>query len=254
MSDMGNSALNERLRTKAEFLEPGRVLEKIETGTGDRIIAIIEDRVFLRECIRRSMQSSFSLPVVTYSTVLELKSQLDQTSAELVIISWMEVSNEANVTALKILTELLPGVPIIVLASANDADLARTAVYHGAKGYIPLSMGFEVAIEAVRFVLAGGTYVPIDCLVAGRSGPKAFQYSQPLGVVTSRELAVIHAIRQGKSNKVIAYELNMCESTVKVHVRNVMRKLNARNCTEAAIKAQFGSHDATPAELKGPRQ
>ena len=47
---------------------------------------------------------------------------------------------------------------------------------------------------------------------------------------------MIQAIRQGKSNKVIAYELNMCESTVKVHVRNIMKKLNARNRTDVAIK------------------
>jgi DNA-binding NarL/FixJ family response regulator len=56
--------------------------------------------------------------------------------------------------------------------------------------------------------------------------------------MTRRELAVIQAIQQGKSNKLIAYHLNMCESTVKVHVRNIMRKLAAKNRTEVAIKAQ----------------
>ena len=47
---------------------------------------------------------------------------------------------------------------------------------------------------------------------------------------------VVRAIQQGKSNKIIANELNMCLSTVKVHVRNVMRKLNAKNRTEVAMK------------------
>ena len=173
MGDSGTSTPNDGLRAKTQFLEPGRVLGKIEKATADSFIAIIEDRTFLRECIRRSMQSAFSLPLVTFSTVSELKSQLGQASAELVILSLMDVSNEASVSALKVLTELLQGVPVIVLASANDADSARTAVHHGAKGYIPLSMGFEIAIEAVRFVLAGGTYVPMDCLLAGRSSPKA---------------------------------------------------------------------------------
>jgi DNA-binding NarL/FixJ family response regulator len=49
----------------------------------------------------------------------------------------------------------------------------------------------------------------------------------------------IRAIQAGKSNKVIAYELNMYESTVKVHARNVMKKLKAKNRTEVAIKAQI---------------
>ena len=45
---------------------------------------------------------------------------------------------------------------------------------------------------------------------------------------------MVEAIRQGKPNKIIAYELNMCESTVKVHVRAIMKKLKARNRTEVA--------------------
>ena len=48
-------------------------------------------------------------------------------------------------------------VPVIVLAQRNDLDLARTAIRHGAKGYIPCTLGFDIAVEAVRFVLACGT-------------------------------------------------------------------------------------------------
>jgi DNA-binding NarL/FixJ family response regulator len=56
-----------------------------------------------------------------------------------------------------------------------------------------------------------------------------------LSGLTSRQLAVLESVRRGKANKVIAYELNMCESTVKVHLRNIMKKLRARNRTEAAF-------------------
>jgi len=51
---------------------------------------------------------------------------------------------------------------------------------------------------------------------------------------TARQTAVIAALRQGKQNKIIAHELNMRESTVKVHVRNIMQKLKATNRTEVA--------------------
>ena len=99
-------------------------------------------------------------------------------------------------------------------------------------------MGFEIAIEAVRFVLAGGTYVPMDCLLSRAGRGDAPSEAPTSGLVTARELAVIRAIQKGKSNKVIAYELNMCESTVKVHVRRIMKKLNAKNRTDVAIKSQ----------------
>jgi DNA-binding NarL/FixJ family response regulator len=235
-------------RAETPLSATGQLSEEIDVrgayGSGGAklggFIAVIESRTFIRECIRRSVQSAFPLPVLTYSTAVELEQQHLLASAKLIIFSWVEDNKQASISALKVLSELAPRIPVIVLAYNNDAELARTAITHGAKGYIPVTMGFEIAIEAVRFVLAGGTYVPMDCLLA--RDPPGDAPSQPTtsGLVTSRELAVIRAIQKGKSNKVIAYELNMCESTVKVHVRNIMKKLNARNRTEVAIKAQAG--------------
>jgi DNA-binding NarL/FixJ family response regulator len=56
------------------------------------------------------------------------------------------------------------------------------------------------------------------------------------GFLTARQTSVANALRQGKANKIIAYELNMCESTVKVHIRSIMKKLHATNRTEVAYK------------------
>ncbi len=50
-----------------------------------------------------------------------------------------------------------------------------------------------------------------------------------------RQLQVLELLQQGKQNKIIAYELGMCESTVKVHIRHIMRKLNARNRTQVVL-------------------
>jgi DNA-binding NarL/FixJ family response regulator len=100
-------------------------------------------------------------------------------------------------------------------------------------------LGFDIAVEAVRFVLAGGTYVPMDCVLATGPDLPASPASRPSSGVTAREAAVIRALQQGKPNKVIAYELNMCESTVKVHVRNLMKKMKAKNRTDVAMKAQI---------------
>jgi DNA-binding NarL/FixJ family response regulator len=210
-------------------------------------IAVIESRTFTGECIRRSLQSAFTQPVLTYSTAAELEQQHLLTSAQLIILSWAEDNTEVSANALKVLSTLAPKIPVIVLAYNNDSELARSAICHGAKGYIPVTMGFEITIEAVRFVLAGGTYAPLDCLLS--RDPPGVVLSQPPGPdhLTGRELAVTRAIQKGKSNKVIAYELNMCESTVKVHIRNVMRKLKAVNRTDVAIKAQTGLSAALPA-------
>ena len=95
---------------------------------------------------------------------------------------------------------MIPRVPIIVLAHKNDADLARTVIGGGAKGYIPLTIGFEMVVAVTRFVLAGGAYVPVDCVLAQRPvGPAAGPQISPIsGDITRRELAVVRAIQQGQ--------------------------------------------------------
>ena len=136
---MGND--DDGARAKTQDLVSGGFsenfgLQRPSDGASARaggFIAVIEGRTFLRECISRSMQSAFLLPVVAYSAVSELESQL-QLSPRVIILSLVELGHEASLSALKALSERAPGVPIIVLAYVNDVDLARTAIRHGAKG------------------------------------------------------------------------------------------------------------------------
>ena len=137
------------------------------------------------------------------------------------------------------MSELVPNVPVVILAQKNDVDLGEPPFVMARRGYIPCTLGFDITIEAVRFVLAGGTYVPMDCVLATGSNALASSAPRPSGGVTAREASDIRALQQGKSNKVIAYELNMCESTVNVHVRNLMKKMKAKNRTDLAIKTQI---------------
>ena len=123
-------------------------------GKVDRFIALIESRTSVRDRICRSVQLALSWPLVAYSTVSELERQPDGASPDLVIFSLTDASIEACARALKKLLDQFPSIPIIVLASENDAGLARAAMSQGAKGYLPCTTGFEIAGEAVRFVLA----------------------------------------------------------------------------------------------------
>ena len=110
-------------QAQRQLLQTGRLAQEREEGGNlkvDGFIAVIESRMFLGECIRRNMQSAFSLPVVTCSTLAELKLKLKAASAAIVILSWLEASNEANTKVLDALSELVPNVPVVVLADKND--------------------------------------------------------------------------------------------------------------------------------------
>jgi DNA-binding NarL/FixJ family response regulator len=226
-----------RLLTVIPALEELRAFKADRAGL-DLIVAVVESRAFLRECISRSLQSALSVPCLTYSKLSELGAQLRDGSVQLVILSLMDDTDQTCANVLKELSEFALGPQVIALAARNDAQLARAAIRCGASGFIPVTMGFEIAVEVMRFVLAGGIYVPPDCLLAPhQAGPSAPTTALGPHNLTTRELWVVQAIQQGKSNKIIAYELNMALNTVKTHVRRIMKKMDATNRTDIAMKA-----------------
>jgi DNA-binding NarL/FixJ family response regulator len=133
--------------------------------------------------------------------------------------------------------------PLIVLSDAEDAQEPKTirnTLKSGAHGFIPTrSTGISAAFAAIRFVKAGGTFAPLDFLLSNRTdrAPPASNIERNRRL-TLRQMAVLSHLQQGKANKIIAHELGMSESTVKVHVRNIMRRMDATNRTQAAYKAQ----------------
>jgi DNA-binding NarL/FixJ family response regulator len=144
---------------------------------------------------------------------------------------------------LRLIKNQQPKMPVIMISDRDDADDVMHALNCGVRGYIPTSIAAEVAIAALTLVEAGGTYIPVGALLAEGRGAQEnpekaeqAQLEEELNL-TSRELAVIDLLREGSANKVIAKHLNMRESTVKVHVRNILKKLRATNRTHAATIA-----------------
>ena len=131
-----------------------------------------------------------------------------------------------------LLAQVLNGTPSILVSDADDPRDAVLALGKGLRGYIPASMAIREALEAMRLVAAGGMFVPVSSLLAAvRQAP----VREPAAAGFSpRQAAVAAEICKGKPNKIIAYDLNMCESTVKVHVRSIMKRLNVRNRTQVA--------------------
>lgn len=135
--------------------------------------------------------------------------------------------------------------PIAIISDRDEVGLQLEAIRHGYRGVIPTSLTSELAIAAVKLMMAGGTFVP-NVLISWCAGLEELSYpampsaSDGLGDsgITDREQQVLNLLGQGKPNKIIAYELRISESTVKVHVRHIMRKLNVTNRTRLAILFQ----------------
>ena len=149
------------------------------------------------------------------------------------------------------LRELLPAVPIALLSHHENLDSIRKAFALGVAGYIPASLAAQVAVGAVRLIGLGGTFAPAGALLSQDSAPPQEPADDAIiEGFTQRQSQILNCLRRGMANKLIAYELNMCESTVKVHIRNIMRKLNATNRTEVAYLTRDLFKEA--AGLAGP--
>jgi len=141
---------------------------------------------------------------------------------------------------IKAIRQIAPEVPILFMSDIDDAAEVHMAMQLGARGYLPPSLSFPQALAAIRLVGSGGTYIP-SCVLdfpsrrQGQTPMRGPAGSTDKIKLSVRELAVLEQLRQGKQNKIIAFELNLCESTVKVHVRNIMKKLKVRNRTQVVL-------------------
>lgn len=133
------------------------------------------------------------------------------------------------------LVSVSPGVPIVLLSELEDYHQVTESMRRGFSGFIPMTSSVKVAQSAIALVLAGGCFVPSSIVCTPPPAPSAAEARERGSVrLTEREAAVLGILQIGKPNKVIAYELNMCTNTVKVHVRNIMKKLQAKNRTQLA--------------------
>lgn len=146
----------------------------------------------------------------------------------------------------------LSNLPLVFLSDHEELNDILHAVRIGARGYIPSGFNPSTVIQSLRLVMAGGAFIPHNALLEITGKTVMFREEEcplreeerpngakidpsVLHTLTSRELEVFELVRQGKSNKIIAYELGMQESTVKVHMRKIMTKLKASNRTHAAF-------------------
>lgn len=122
--------------------------------------------------------------------------------------------------------------PVILFAGRARREIIEHALEVGARGYIPKSATLRTLLNAIRFVLAGETFVPASFL----SSPSERITEGGLNL-SAKELEVLRQIRLGRMNKEIAQSLGLSLVSVKMHVRAVCGKLSAKNRTQAALLA-----------------
>ncbi len=136
------------------------------------------------------------------------------------------------------------GAPVVVVADTEEVEEVVAALEAGARAYLPTNTDPAVALQALSYIMGGGSFFPPSALLK-RHRPRGFRVS-PNGEGSSggssaraqlrgQDLAVLTHLRAGRSNKAIAHLLGIPESAVKAQLRQIMRKLGVANRTQAAL-------------------
>jgi len=201
-------------------------------------IAVVDEHLFTLECITKSLQTICEpLEIVAFANSDECLRSMGP--RDLIIYHAHEsVATHEKDQCGGMIKSLLEIAPVIVLCDADGIESVLAAFEIGARGYIPTaSTTLKLAVEIMHLVKAGGTFVPPSSLSARRVSFQRTSRGATTTQFTERQLAVLSRLKQGKTNKIIAHELKMSESTVKVHIRKIMQKLNATNRTEVVCRA-----------------
>lgn len=131
-----------------------------------------------------------------------------------------------------------PRNPIVVVSAHQDPQIVATALSLGISGYIPKSSSKQELAHSIAEALRGSICLPKSyrgAVTRPCRGP-AQELLKRLHDLTPQQLRVLEMLRRGLQNKQIAYELKISETTVKVHVSEILRKLNVLSRTRAIVE------------------
>lgn len=231
-------------------------------------LALVDDRPLRRALVVQLLAAGGAdFSIATYTTPAELLSAQARGDHIDVVLFNAGTSSLSDTLVQQRLSSLIAATgstPVAVLCDRQFPPPAREELHQvveamsaGLHAYLPTNLEPRVVVEVLRLVCAGGRYLPADTLLGPLrqvvAATSAREVSTNEGadtrIFTPRQLDVLSLLRQGRSNKAIGRALDMQESTVKVHVRQIMRKLNAANRTHAALLAEKLAFASTaPAE------
>jgi len=208
-------------------------------GTGARIrVVVVDDHTLFRRGIISLLAHERDFAVVGeaadgFEGIRAVAAQKPD-----VVLLDLNMPGISGLDALAAILKDAPGTHVVMLTVSEDAEDLVAALRGGAQGYLLKNIDSEFLVQSIRRAADGDSVISPE--MAGklmrqvRTGAPA---AQPADVLSPREREILQWLAKGGSNKEIARDLELAESTVKIHVQHILRKLGLNSRVQAAVWA-----------------
>ena len=198
-------------------------------------VLIADDHKLVAEAIGRALvesQLAEALTTNTAESTLELLS--DDKTIDVVLLD-IRMPGMKGLETIRTLISAAPQSKIVLFSGAADPNFVKQAIMEGAYGLIPKNLNLRALGNAIGLVHSGEVFVPATTGADFHSKP---QNSQPQNTLSDHELRILQLTAEGHTNKEIAIYMGVTEMTVKMQLRAIYKKLNAKNRTHAVVVAR----------------
>ena len=201
---------------------------------------IVEDHPLFREALEGALQMvEPSAEILQATSIDDALEQVAATPELDLILLDLSMPGTTGLSGIIRIRKTFPRIPVIIVSGHQDPQIISGALSLGVSGYILKSSSKQTLAQSIGEVLRGSVCVPAAYRGAVRPqracGP-AEDLLKRLHDLTPQQLRVLDMLKRGLQNKQIAYELKISETTVKVHVSDILRKLNVLSRTKAIVE------------------
>ena len=201
-------------------------------------VLLADDKEIFREGLAKLLQEQEQIEVVSQcSNGKEAIKKAKESEPDVVLMD-SNISDCGSKEAIQQINESCPGVKVAMLTDSKDEDKLFSAIEAGATGYLLKDMRICDLVESIDLIGKGEVVVPPS--LAGKLVRKVTVKTKEAEVkegLSEREIEILKLLVRGNINKEIAEALFITENTVKVHMKNILGKLQLRNRQQAAAYA-----------------